>query len=504
MRNRIICFTLLLMLIFSLRVLALGVQPMVLNIEGSPGGLYQFSLTIYPENSLRTVNLGLYQPTQDLDGSVAFLQAEPDIYPPLGWVHLEKNRIAVPPGEPTEIFGTIKVPFDAGGSYTVILMVEPEIEDAEKGVRIIVRYAVRITVNVDRPGLRSDLQVVDMDLVPDKDGKPLLTVRIKNPSSFRFPISAESTIRDENRRLVERAQLKTPSAWESGHDSFAIYPYTELLLTAPLKEPLYGGKFYLQNFISYDTSKQLIRGQEIIIEENQFTNLWTHFLVVGPETMETSIQPGAAATHILQLENRFDQDFLVKIGAEEIIPDYKQSVFEHLDLEIRGGAELALRARQRARSVLLIRTSRGLEPGGYYGLINIHVFSSDGEHLETHTIPLSVLLGKDWNRAVEVKSLAVEAEGEEYLFSTAVFNSGNVHLAPRATLEIRDENNELMNTFHLGMPEGQERILPEMNGFLTATVAERNVIPGEYLAAVLVFEGSEQIGLGEFPLIIEE
>lgn len=483
---------------------AIGVQPMVLDFEGRPGEQYQFELTISPEFQQRIVYLSLFQPSQSLDGSVTFLEGDSEVYPPIAWVRLEKERVVVPPGEPTTVSGTISVPFGAGGSYTVIVMVEPSVEDAEEGVTIIVRYAVRITINVERPGLRSDLKILDMDLVPDEEGKPLLTVRVKNPSNFRFPISGESTIRDENRRLVERVALKTPSAWESGLDSFAIYPETELLLVAPIKEPLYEGKFYLQNFLAYDTSKQVIKGQEFFIEEGQFTSLWEHFLLVEPKEMESTVQLGAAATHILQMENRHKEALHIQIGAEDIVTDYDYSVFKHLELELRGESEFTLGPRQRDRNILLIRAPRDLKPGGYYGKLNVHVFSQDDEYLETHAIPMSVLVGREWEKSAQVQSLAIEALDEEYLFSAVLLNSGNVHFSPRGTVELRDENEDLVNVIRLQMPEDARSLLPEMRGFMAAAVNREHVLPGTYLATVLVFDGEERVGLAEFPLVIEE
>ena len=490
--------------VMSPLALAIGVQPMVLDFEGRPGEQYSFEISIFPESIQRVVNLSLYQPIQFFDGSVDFLEGDPKAYPPIGWVRLEKERILVPPGEPTKVQGTISVPFSAGGSHSVIVMVEPTVEDAEEGVTVIVRYAVRLTINVDRPGLRSELKILNTELVSDEDGKPLLMVHISNPSPFRFPISGESTIRDENRRLVERVNLRTLSAWETGHDSFAIYPYTELMLTAPIEEPLYGGNYYLQNFISYDTTKQVIKTQEVFVEEGQFVTLGAQAIAVEPKAMEAHIQLGAATTFILQMENRQAEQFEISLGAEDIVAEYAHSIFEHLEIELRGEEFQTLQPRGRGRSILLVRAPRDAEPGGYYGKINVHVSSGDGEYVESYTIPMSVLVGRDLERAVEVRGIAVETLEEEYLFSASIGNAGNVHVTPWGKLELRDENDDVVNIVRLEMPEGVGSLLPDLAGFLVATIHEDYISPGSYMATVQVFEDQERVGIAEFPLVIEK
>lgn len=506
-RNKL---TALILFIFALLVVwapltfAIGVQPMVLEFEGKPGEQYQFEISIFPESIQRVVNLSLFQPIQLIDGSVNFVEGDPKIYPPIGWVKLEKDRVVVPPGEPTKITGTVSVPFGAGGSHSVMIMAEPTVADADEGITIIVRYAIRLTINVDRPGLRSDLKITNTELVADEDGKPLLVVNVYNPSAFRFPISGESTVRGENRRLIERASLKAPAAWESGHESFVIYPYTELMLVAPIQEPLYEGHYYLQSFLSYDTTKQVIKTQEVCVEEGQFATLDAQAIAIEPKKLESAIQSGAATTFVLQMENRQGEQFHISIGAEDIVPDYAHSVFEHLEVELRGEQDQMILPRGRARSILLVRAPRDVAPGGYYGRVNVHIFSSDGEYLETITAPVSVLVGREWERAVAIGGVAVEAFEEEYLFSASLVNSGNVHLSPHGTLELRDENDDVVNIVRLEISEGEGNLLPELTGFLTAAIHEDYITPGSYTATVQVFQDQERVGIAEFPLVIEK
>lgn len=275
-------------------------------------------------------------------------------------------------------------------------------------------------------------------------------------------------------------------------------------LVAPIKEPLAAGKFYLQNFISYDTTKQVIKGKEVFVESDQFIGLDQHLLKIEPARLESGLLQGAATTHVLQVENLQGEQLYIRIEAEEVATDYDRSLFEHLELELRGEAELALEPRGRARSIILVRAPRDVKPGGYYGKINVRVFSTAKEHLETFTVPFSVLLGREWERSATPRSLAVELVDQEYLISAVIANTGDVHLSPRGRLELRDEDNDVVAVFNLDLAEGAGELLPEMNGFLLATVNRANMPPGNYLATVLVLEEQEQVGIAEFPLQIED
>jgi hypothetical protein len=226
------------MLIFTQPVLAIGVQPMVFDFWGRPGERYSFEITITPEERQRVIYVSLYQPVQGLDGSLELVEGNPQDYPPIGWVQLEQESVTVPPGVSVPVRGTVAIPFGAGGSYNVLVMLEPAVEEEESGFAIIVRYAVRLTINVDRPGLRSELQVLNTELIPDEEGRPWLQVHVKNPSPFRFELQGEATIRDEARRLVERVSLRPRFVCHlSRNRTTAACPYFRALARRSLPYP---------------------------------------------------------------------------------------------------------------------------------------------------------------------------------------------------------------------------------------------------------------------------
>ncbi len=152
MRKAIIAAVVLLFLV-SWPSLGAGVRPLVLDLDLTPGDRTEFEITLTPGTTEEIVDLTLYQPIQLLDGSLNYLPADPAGFPAANWITLERNQVRVIPGAETSVKGTVQVPFSAGGTYVAVIMVEPQTPVAQQGITFRVRYAVRLNIRVNRPGL---------------------------------------------------------------------------------------------------------------------------------------------------------------------------------------------------------------------------------------------------------------------------------------------------------------------------------------------------------------
>ena len=76
--------------------------------------------------------------------------------------------VNVYPGSEAKVSGTVRVPFSAGGSHTAVIMVEPQVPMIQSGITFRVRYAVRLNIRVDRPGLRRTAELVGLIWQPMK------------------------------------------------------------------------------------------------------------------------------------------------------------------------------------------------------------------------------------------------------------------------------------------------------------------------------------------------
>jgi len=490
------------LLMFSCGVFAVGVRPLVVDLDLRPGGVEEFELVLSPGESEEIVNLNLYQPLQLLTGGLTYQEGDPETYQAIEWVKLENNRVVVPPGEEKTVKGRVEVPFNAGGSHTVVVMVEPEVEQAKTGITFRVRYAVRINIVVDRPGLRAQAEVLDFGLDEDEEGNPVMNMRLRNPSALHYNASAEVTIRDEKRRLVERVELRTPAAWQSGRGTTRIYPGAEVLFTGDVTEPLFPGDYQMKLFVRYAEGQQVIMSRDLSIESGDFPKAQEAARVkVEPETIDVRVRPGGASSAVVNIENRTGGPLCVKMGARDIESGYERSVYKHTQVQLRGNSEFELDARRRGRTVLTIRLPRDIEPGGYYGFLDIGVFSGE-TIIEKHSVRLDVIAEGKMEYKAEIVSLYTDFQDGEHLFTVDVRNLGSVHILPRARMYLKDGNGKIVRTLWLTLQEGLDSILPGQAGLTIGTA--RDIEPGRYMADITVMCEAGEIAAGELPVVIEE
>jgi hypothetical protein len=496
-----VVFTIFLLGLSSYGTFAFGVRPLIIDLDLMPGDTRTFELVLTPEATQKVVGLTVYQTTQLKTGDLAYEKGDPNICPAVNWIELESHQVIVAPNEEKTVKGKVAVPFDAGGSYTVAVMVEPAPDESDFGIVLHVRYAVRININVQRPGLRPWSEIAEFQLLPDEKRSPVVTTLVSNPSPLYYFAAGEATIRDQKRRLIERVTLRTQAAQQAGRDETRIYPGAEVLFQGQITEALLPGEYDLRLFLRYADGKQVIKSKRVTVKEGDFVQRITH-LKLQPETIAVNLRPGAAASQVLQMQNRTDKALSIKLGARDIASEYPQSVFSSLDVQLRGQGELTLEPHRQDRNVFIFRSTKDLEPGGYYGYLDVHAYSEEEELLETYPIPISVLVGEGWENLAEVLNVDYDYYDGEYLFSADVRNLSKAHIVPTGTLYLKDDQGVIKRTLRLELLEGVDSILPQRAERLVASV--RDVLEhGEYTGDIRILDGDVEIGAAELPLVIQ-
>ncbi|MFP4136604.1 MAG: hypothetical protein ACLFTO_06215, partial [Candidatus Acetothermia bacterium] len=355
--------------------------------------------------------------------------------------------------------------------------------------------------HVDTPGLREDAELQNFSLEAGEEDQPVVSARIKNTSSLLYDAAGEVTVRDQDRRLIERVPVRTESAAQGGGDETTIYPGSEVVFQGDVTEPLPAGDYDLQFFLRYGDGRQIIERKSVEVGDEFVDPEKMQYLEVSPEVVSDELRPGGALTQALEVRNRVGDPVMVKVGAREIAPDYKRSLRENLEMELRGGNSFQLEGRRSHRSVLIVRSSRDIEPGGYYDKLVVGAFDPETEEkLYEQEVDLDVLVGEDYEYGGEVQGLTAERMEDEVLLSATVVNTGDAHFAPRARVYLRREG-EIQNTLILEMAEEGDRILPEKSG-VVSTYAE-GIEGGEYTAEVTLQHEGEEISQAEFPVEIE-
>lgn len=480
---------------------ALGVEPLIINLNLMPGDSQEFSITLNSSGLPEIAQLNLYEPVQNLDGSMAYQKTDSTGLGFSGdWLELNETRVTVDPSQRSVVTGTVNVPFNARGSHTAVVMVEPETPETQKGITFKVRYAVYVNVNVESFGVREEAKVTELTLNNDEEDQPTLEFRLKNPSLLRYKASAETTIRDERNRLVERVEMRTPSAWQGNTTSTTIMPGAEVMFTGKPTKTLFPGKYNLRLFIQYGDS-QLVQNQTIEIGEEDFAanNQQATYLSVEPEVVNVQVRSGGSSSKVVQISNNSPEVLEVKVTARDVEREYANSVFANAEIKLRSNPAFTLQPRSQERLVFTLKAPRDLAPGGYYGFLDIQAYSGD-KLVDEHSVDLSLTNQGDVAYSAEILNIFGNSDKQEQLFSVNIKNLSNSHIVPEGTLTLKTKDGTVQQTIHLSLQEGVSRILPQKTGLLVATA--KGLEPGQYIAAVKVRHNLAEIANAELPVEI--
>ena len=486
---------------FSSSLRAVGVQPLVVDLVMDKGSTREFQLELKPEDIQRTADLNLYYPRQQKSGGLSYEKGNLEEHEILNWLQLPR-KVVVPPGEETTVNIEVTAPYDAKGTHTAIIMVEPMVEEEGQGITFRVRYAVRVNIHIDTPGLRRTAHLKEFKLVTNEEGRPLIQTRIINNSSLSYNVGGEVTVRAENRHLIERVKIRSQHASQGGRDETTIYPGSEVIFSGEVTEPLTPGKYDFQAFIQYADGKQLIERKTIEIGDEFVNPDNMDYLEITPTNINDKLRKGGVHTGAIDIRNRTGDPINVKVEPKEIESKYKHSVFKDFELQLRGDQQFTLEGRRSKRPVLIARSPREIKDGGYYGQIQVSAFDPEtDEKLQTKTIDMDFIVGEEYQYNGQVLNLTSRQVDNEVLLSATVSNDGNVHFKPRAKIYL-SQDDEIKYTKYLEMPEEESRILPTKVGLLRNYF--NDIKPGKYKAEVTLINQEEEISKSEFDLEIKE
>lgn len=476
-------------------VSAAAVQPLVFQLDVSPGESVPFAVNVSAQDAQEIFHVSIYGVAQEADGNLKYL-AEGGA-PARDWVTLDAVSVVVPPTENRDITGVVKVPFDAEGTYVLALMVEPESTYTAGQVTFQFRYAVRMVINVVRPGLRPTIAVEGIDLQKDEDGNSLIRAVVQNTSRLLFPLSAEVTIRDENRALVERVPLRPAGLQDPTHTApINIYPEAELWLDGQVTKPLFPGTYDVRLFVNYSDGLQKTHAQTLTVEGMEYAAQAAQYLTVDPAAISTQVIPGGSQSTMLAIANNTAEKLMVEIAAVEVVPGYPYSIFENVNVELRTPSLITIEPRRPARAVLVVRPPRDIQPGGYYGSLLLTAADEAGNMVSQQLVPLAAVVGEGSEPSAVIQSTAITPVTEgKWMLSMVVRNTGSIHIAPVGTAYLQNAAGEIVRTLRCELQEGTSVILPEMDGSLVSP--DFSVEPGEYRVEVHVYVGSQELAVRE-------
>jgi hypothetical protein len=484
-----------LLILLSLHADAVGVRPMILDLDLKPGETVPFEIILTPGQGEEVIDLSLYQPVQLLTGALAYQQPEHEAFSAVGWVTLDKDQVSVYPGEETKVTGTVQVPFSAGGSHTVVIMVEPQTPTAQQGITFQVRYAVRLNIRVERPGLRHVAEVAEFGLQPGDEGQPVVRAVIDNPSAWDYLVFGEVTIRDQERRLVERVPLQSPASQGAGVEVTRLYPGSKVEFLGEITKRLSPGTYFLRAYFRYGDQGQLLRNEEVVITEGEYVFPSADEIGVfslNPSALNDVARAGERKSKVIEVSSEIGETARIEIGVAPISDGYPFSLEEWIQFRMMGDS-FELPGRRTTRLGITLAIPRDIDDGSYHGLVTVRAFALETDELLSEaSLPISMLIGSNHQASVDVRSLQglmVSEDRAEFILD--IYNTGSIPLRPQASVVLTDGQGQFAGRGLLILPEDENEILPLKGQHLEGEI--NDLLPGFYLAQVSIQHDGQEI-----------
>ena len=506
-KRLIIFITIFIAIIFlqSIPLFAIGINPLVIELSAKPGDTVPFTITIIPAEKPEVVTLFLAKFTQQPNGGLSFEEVNPSSYPPANWVSFpSKVNVGI---EKIPISGTIKVPLNAvGGTYNLALMMDSESPVKGKNLNVRIRFGVRFHLRVDWPGLRPSVQLDDFNIVKGEQGEPVIQTLVKNTSPIDFLFSATVTIRNNQKKLIERVEIKPKVSWEIKALETRMFPNGELLYVGNPKEALLPGDYELRLFYRYGTAGQIVKSKIINIKAGEYIYPKSKLKVVkiSPTNLEFSGKPGTSSLKALKFENFFDKSLFITVETVDFSQGYNFSILKNTEVEIKGGKQFTLEPGRMYVDIISVKFPKDAPVHVNYGLIKINVYLNDPNPtlIEDSVILLSAAVPGDYKLSAEVTNLLNEFNGDKYLLAAVVKNNGNVKICPTATAFIKNEEGKEIDTVKLAV-EGDDNAFVYPDKVLTLTGFSEKLKSGKYYVVIKVNDGQKEIGTSELNLIVK-
>lgn len=443
--------------------LAAGVRPLVIEMTVRPGDVRDFEINLTPGPTEELVDLTLYEPVQQLSGGLVYQLPTNPAFSATSWVTLDNSTVRVLPDAESKVTGTIRVPFSASGSHTVIVMVEPRPPEITSGIGFQIRYAVRLSIRVDRAGARPTAEMPLLEVKPDSQGAPQIVARIKNTSALDYLTSGEVVIRDQDRRLVERVTLRTPAGSSAGTDTTRVYPGAEVEFLGSITRPMAPGEYSMQTFFRYGDSGQILSNDPLVINPGEF--VFPGFdefdaFVVTPSVVENQLRAGERKSQVFEFESMVGDPLKMEVSLGEVMSDYEYSLVDWL--ELRSQPEFNLPGRAKTRLAMTIAVPREAADASYHGKAIFKAYDPESNELLTETVvPIDVLVGAEHQREIQIRSITAQTVANEGTYlSLDLLNNGYVAFLPQVSGILSNEAGEFIERMVFELPEEMYQLIP--------------------------------------------
>lgn len=286
----------------------LAVTPMLIEMEHKANARVPFTFTVTANKRTR-IKLTPYDMAQQISGHMDFIERSSTTPRNTMAISFKNDRLTIPASQPTAIKGTLILPRKQQGTQLVAIMVEEDNpESSGNGIRVNVRYAVIIRVNV-LGGLARERGRVERISMSQHEGRLMMSGVLTNLSSYDYRVSSQLEIRDNNNKLLERVKLKSQAAWKNGQDQSRVFPGAQVRLLGPVKSIVQPGQYKVRMISRLGHKGQIVVGQTINLTAEQLPKIVPlkvdnqPRLAVAPNPLPVTVRPDKSAISFFTVTN---------------------------------------------------------------------------------------------------------------------------------------------------------------------------------------------------------
>lgn len=461
------------------------VSPLSVEKDVRAGDEFITTINVIGGATSQNVNIELYPMSQDLSGNFDYVKATLDNFLYSNWIDFP-DSISVSPRSKTAVEVIVNIPSNAPfGTYNFILMMTPQVE-TRGTIGVIIRYAIRITVHVQGTVIKR-IEVEDVKVVPDEEGKPLIQATITNGSSYDLVLSTEAILRDKSGKMIERLPLKSPYMEKNNITTQRILKGNKVVFSGKPKYLLAPGEYKVNLFVNYSNRQRVFTYNLKVPEEGfNFTPPTELALILNNTEFSYELYPGAVKTFVIELQNMTNQNVMVQVGGKEFSSLPKdRSLLSWIIL--RSPASFTVKPQRTSRVILSINVPKDVENGAYYGQIVLNAYDEWEEFLSQKTVNVETVIGQV-NYDVELLSSNYEIIEDRAIFSVLIENNGERYIIPKGSLSIIDNDGVSVGVYDV-LSSAEEWLVP---GQETMLIGEVPILEANGFRYILTIYNNEQ------------
>lgn len=526
-RNRYITSTLTASLLLVLLGIATAqeiiVSPQITELEAPPGGKKTFEVTVGNAGQLTSLvaHIGVSPIEQNHRGDYT-ITSKDNKWSCVPWITIDKQRVALEPGEWETIRCQVEVPFNAsGGRYAAITVSFGDMASRTPGLTTSFQYVlgsyIELSISrglVTRSAEISNLQVTAIagnPILENQYGRDAFFIVADVANTGNIGILAKATLRVREQRGLHRREVPL------GTGRGMVLPEATVKYRSLFTRKPPAGIYAAEASLDYGSYKPAVTRlvfsitQDGDIVPGRVESVETVGLGVNPRAFDLRGGPGARKTVGVTLSNVEATPLTItteKLGLYQRSDGRLATTTSNTELSCQDwitvepdSFEIEPNSRKRVRITLGIPRETSGSRYARIAFVPKAASVSRESMAESYSTDIYLTILPDIKKAIAIKGLGASSEGrfKPVSINFRVENTGNCHVSIEANASISGPGGSLVN--ELSLPRMDTRILPGVTRVFTIA-DNQGLESGNYAVDLAVRVGTDAVERSRCNLVI--